>query len=65
MKRLQSFLLIIALLFSIVFVQPATLSLAATTNVQDVQSVYSKAVSQYSYNEAFLDSEIERAMKNR
>ena len=37
----------------------------ATTNVQDVQSVYSKAVSQYSYNEAFLDSEIERAMKNR
>ncbi len=37
----------------------------ATTNVQDVQSVYSKAVSQYSYNEAFLDAELERAMKNR
>ncbi len=37
----------------------------ATTNVQDVQSVYNKAVSQYSYNEAFLDAEIERAMKNR
>ena len=35
MKRLQSFLLIIALLFSIVFVQPATLSLAATTNWGD------------------------------
>ncbi|MBR3844325.1 MAG: hypothetical protein IKM39_02330, partial [Clostridia bacterium] len=37
----------------------------ATTNVQDVQSVYAKAVSQYSYDEAFLDSEIERALKNR
>ncbi len=37
----------------------------ATTNVQDVTSVYSKAVSQYTFNEAFLDSELERAMKNR
>ena len=37
----------------------------ASTNVQDVQSVYAKALTQYSYNEAFLDAELERAMKNR
>lgn len=37
----------------------------ATTNVQDVQSVYNKSVSQYSYDEAFLDAELQRAMKNR
>ena len=37
----------------------------ATTNVQDVTSVYNMAVSQYSYDEAFLDRELARAMSNR
>ncbi len=37
----------------------------ATTNVQDVQSVYAKSTGGYSYTEEFLEAELERALANR
>ncbi len=37
----------------------------ATTDVPDVQSVYAESKGTYIYNEAFLDSELKRALENR